>query len=433
MTSTMVPEVRGRIIRRLRLASGLTQEQLATRAGYRTGGRIALAKIERGRAEPTAERLEGICEALGITPRDLDREIAVEMAGDARERGDVRFTDGLIGALAGPDAAKNARRLRALEARAVRLQLESQSRIDLVLVASDNARDRLVDPFIEVASRVRGMSAPVVLPRGVGPVVDAQVRVSLQELSGAIMGLVTGVRVAQGAQQVGAAARTAVYRAVGEYATSSTGAAIAGLNGAAKHKATLAWLGRGSRATGGLGMAGGSLALQAIVGSTVVLAAGSYAVARSLLQMSRAKEDAAKLTEAERVQDALHAELTQAWTWADQQAEVLNLLAQDGAELMAEINRRLDAGGDSEWDALGQHLQRCLQRALELVSALLVIEALPIWPPAPPSPVDSALEPATGVERASTEWIVAALERGRDLTRQTDATSGPRPRPAASS
>ncbi len=57
--------------------------------------------------------------------------------------------------------------------------------------------------------------------------------------------------------------------------TASTGAAIGGLSGAAATNATLAWFGGGSLATGGAGMAGGSVALGGIIVLPLV-AVGSY-------------------------------------------------------------------------------------------------------------------------------------------------------------
>lgn len=65
---------------------------------------------------------------------------------------------------------------------------------------------------------------------------------------------------------------------VGYFATASTGTAISTLSGAASVNATLAWLGGGSLATGGLGMAGG----MAVLGGVVVgpaLAIGGFMLA----------------------------------------------------------------------------------------------------------------------------------------------------------
>jgi len=77
---------------------------------------------------------------------------------------------------------------------------------------------------------------------------------SLKIESGIAAGTVTGVLAGLGA-----------YSSVGTLAAASTGTAISGLSGVAATNATLAWLGGGSLATGGFGMAGGALALGGIV------------------------------------------------------------------------------------------------------------------------------------------------------------------------
>lgn len=56
--------------------------------------------------------------------------------------------------------------------------------------------------------------------------------------------------------------------------TASTGAAISGLSGAAAESATLAWLGGGALSTGGLGVAGGTLVLNAATAGPALLIGG---------------------------------------------------------------------------------------------------------------------------------------------------------------
>ena len=81
----------------------------------------------------------------------------------------------------------------------------------------------------------------------------------------------------------GALAGLAAYGSVGALASASTGTAIAGLSGAAATNATLAWLGGGSLAAGGLGMAGGAAVLGGIVAAPVLLVGG-------LMMASKAEE-----------------------------------------------------------------------------------------------------------------------------------------------
>ena len=66
-------------------------------------------------------------------------------------------------------------------------------------------------------------------------------------------------------------------------ATASTGTAITGLSGVAATNATLAWLGGGSLAAGGFGIAGGAAVLGGIVAAPVLLVGG-------LMMASKAEE-----------------------------------------------------------------------------------------------------------------------------------------------
>ncbi|EGR7942990.1 TPA: hypothetical protein I7142_16795 [Vibrio vulnificus] len=73
----------------------------------------------------------------------------------------------------------------------------------------------------------------------------------------------------------GVAAGGGAYLGVGSLATASTGTAISGLSGAAATNATLAWLGGGSLASGGFGMAGGTMVLGGLVVGPLLAIGGS--------------------------------------------------------------------------------------------------------------------------------------------------------------
>lgn len=77
----------------------------------------------------------------------------------------------------------------------------------------------------------------------------------------------------------GALAGIGAYGSVGLLASASTGTAISALSGAAATNATLAWLGGGSLAAGGFGMAGGMAVLGGIVAGPV-LALGGFMYAK---------------------------------------------------------------------------------------------------------------------------------------------------------
>lgn len=72
----------------------------------------------------------------------------------------------------------------------------------------------------------------------------------------------------------GALAGIGAYGSVGMLASASTGTAIASLSGAAATNATLAWLGGGSLAAGGFGIAGGTAVLGGIIAAPVLALGG---------------------------------------------------------------------------------------------------------------------------------------------------------------
>lgn len=78
-----VPEVFGTVLRRFRTNSGITQEELAFRAGV---DRTFVYRIERGVRQPTITTLIGLGRALGVPACDLVRETEAEYAKFLRRR-----------------------------------------------------------------------------------------------------------------------------------------------------------------------------------------------------------------------------------------------------------------------------------------------------------------------------------------------------------
>ncbi len=94
-------------------------------------------------------------------------------------------------------------------------------------------------------------------------------------LTGAAAGALTGV---------------GAYGSVGLLASASTGTAISALSGAAAKSATLAWLGGGSLAAGGFGMAGGTLVLGGIVAAPALAITGLHLAGKGEKALTQAYE-----------------------------------------------------------------------------------------------------------------------------------------------
>lgn len=107
--------------------------------------------------------------------------------------------------------------------------------------------------------------------------VDSLPRINTRELNEirqAALEMKEVVDVGIDALGAGGLAGLAAYGGVGLLGSASTGTAIATLSGAAATNATLAWLGGGSLAAGGFGMAGGTLVLGGIVAAPVLAVGG---------------------------------------------------------------------------------------------------------------------------------------------------------------
>lgn len=88
---------------------------------------------------------------------------------------------------------------------------------------------------------------------------------------------------------VGAIAGVASYGGAMMFASASTGTAIASLSGVAATNATLAWFGGGSLASGGLGMAGGTLVLGGLIAGPLLAVGGLLVAAKAKANLAEAK------------------------------------------------------------------------------------------------------------------------------------------------
>ncbi|MFU0825874.1 hypothetical protein [Clostridium sp.] len=101
-----------------------------------------------------------------------------------------------------------------------------------------------------------------------------------------------------GSLATGALAGLAAYGGTMAVGTASTGAAIAGLSGAAATNATLAALGGGSIATGGLGMAGGTAVLGGVIAAPALAIGGIFLAIKGNNSIDKANEVSEKADKA---------------------------------------------------------------------------------------------------------------------------------------
>lgn len=118
---------------------------------------------------------------------------------------------------------------------------------------------------------------------------------------------VMGLAATAGGVTVGAGAGTASLAGVGAMAAASTGTPIASLSGVAATNATLAWLGGGSLAAGGGGIAAGTLVMTGLVGLPVLLAGGGYLIWEGRRTPRKQHATATTLTDADA--DLTHEEM----------------------------------------------------------------------------------------------------------------------------
>ena len=124
---------------------------------------------------------------------------------------------------------------------------------------------------------------------------DAELQVeTLEEFRQQVLDPPEDVAGVLGAVGAGAAASSSTVGLVGLLGTASTGAKIAALSGAAAKNATLAWLGGGSLAAGGGGMAAGTIVLGGITIAPALVVAGFMLARKGEKALTQARAYEAK-------------------------------------------------------------------------------------------------------------------------------------------
>lgn len=157
-----------------------------------------------------------------------------------------------------------------------------------------------------------------------------------------------------------AATYTAVPMVVAAYGTASTGAPIAGLSGAAAQSATYAWLGGGSIAAGGGGMALGAVALNAVAIGPAILVGGFVMNSKGEKALTEAKRYCAEVDTSVEEQQRLRTRLTLIDERADELKELLENVVRRGTEALDD----LDSAEPFDPDLHAELFRRALSFAL---------------------------------------------------------------------
>ena len=180
------------------------------------------------------------------------------------------------------------------------------------------------------------------------------------------MSLVSG---AMGSVALAAGAAAGVEILAVTVGTAGTGTAIAALSGVAAENAILAWLGGGSVAAGGGGMALGGLALNFVTLGPALLMGGFVTKGQGAKQLTKAKEDEAKLAVETEKLGLTDARLTAIDDRVGELSSVLSELTQRAIDALDVL--------ESEPFDPPKHAER-FQRAIRLVVAVKDIAAAPI-------------------------------------------------------
>ena len=149
-----------------------------------------------------------------------------------------------------------------------------------------------LSPFVETFSRIKNVNFDEKgIPSDCLQEVSTEEMMEIRELVLRMEEVTGGV---VGSLATGTLTAVATYGGVGLLASASTGTAIASLSGTASTSATLAWLGGGSLATGGFGMAGGVIVLGGIVIAPALLVGGLLLASKSRKQKETALSNLSK-------------------------------------------------------------------------------------------------------------------------------------------
>jgi transcriptional regulator with XRE-family HTH domain len=376
-------EALGQVVRDLRGAKKLTQDELGKKAGYRGGAGVSISRIEGGLLRPGGDRFAGLAAALGLTPDELEarasRQTVENVAVASAATGVIGSAAGA--ALVGGATARSAERPKDRIKR-IKQDIDERTRVITDLgerfnQAHDRARDEFFMRFVVIAGRLEGAPPPDP-PQLEGDEVsdaDAEAAFQLKVTSyGVEHVLAGGAGGAAAGKAVGGGAYGTFMEAVSS-GTASTGAAISGLSRVATTNATLGLLRGKTLAASGKGIAGRTL-VQAGIGG----AAAAVLVALGLFWMTKRnrkeqQELAAKLDEAEAEINATQRGFDALQEILPQATKTLDYVAVHAGHALNRWEAQLGTG-TSTWDSLSQAEQQRYRDFIEIAAAQLAVATI---------------------------------------------------------
>jgi hypothetical protein len=158
--------------------------------------------------------------------------------------------------------------------------------------------DHSIDQFVKAFKKLHNVDRVNLVGRD-DIKIDVHVVYDLEKMSDYISSILGGTA---GGALGGALTAFAAYGGAMTFGAASTGTAIASLSGAAATNATLAFLGGGSLAVGGLGMAGGAMVLGGLVAGPALAVMGLIIGAQASENLDKARSN---LAEAKKIAEEL--------------------------------------------------------------------------------------------------------------------------------
>lgn len=374
-------EALGQVVRDLRGAKKLTQDELGKKAGYRGGAGVSISRIEGGLLRPGGDRFAGLAAALELTPDELEARVS------RRTVENVAVTSAATGVLAsaawapvvGGATARGAERPKD---RIKRIQQGIDERMRIITdlgeqfnKAHDRARDEFFMRFVEIAGRLEGAPPPDPPQLEGDEVSDAEAAFQLKVTSYGVEHALAG---GAGATAVGRALGDGAYGTFMEavsFGTASTGPAISGLSRVAATNATHALL-RGKMLAAGRAGITARTTVQAGIGG----AAAAVVVAVGLMWMAKRnrrqeQELAAKLDESEAEINATQRGFDALQEILPQATKTLDYVAVHAGHALDRWEAQLGAG-TSTWGSLSQAEQQRYRDFIEIAAAQLAVATI---------------------------------------------------------